>query len=270
MSARTVPVVLVHGWKSHPGIWNRLLPRLRETGIPAWVFDYTALDGATMEEIAGALGEFIDERRTEEGYTGSIDIVCHSIGSCVTRCLLEVTDGRARHEQVRQLIAIGPPNNGSSLAELFCTPVIGPEITGRLTGTFVPRDFNPAADAIVQACRPGSATMAALRAAGIRPDISYRILCAENFTRTSSFFPCLEGKTFELQPDGRWEMTFAGDGIVPHTDSVLPGATLDVLPAYPTRPGEDPGQYCHLQLPRAPEVVDRVMGYLCQDPAPPG
>ncbi|HVP96193.1 acetyltransferase [Methanoregula sp.] len=269
MSPRTIPVVLVHGWKSHPGIWNRLVPRLHETGTPAWIFDYTSLDGATMEEIAGALGDFIAARRNEVEYTGSIDMVCHSIGSCITRCLLEVTDGQARHERVRQLIAIGPPNNGSSLAELFCDPVIGPEITGRLIGTFVPRNFDPAADVIVQACRPGSATMAALRAAGTRPDILYRLLCAENPAGIPSFFPCFDGKTFELQPDGRWAMTFAGDGIVPHADSVLPGASLDILPAHPSDLEKDPSQYCHLQLPRAPEVVDRVMEYLCEGPVTP-
>ena len=269
MPDRCIPVVLVHGWKSHPGIWNRLFPRLREQDIPVWTFDYTSLDGALMEELAGALGGFIAARRKEENYTGSIDMVCHSIGSCVARFLLEVNDGPARSGRVRQLIAIGPPNNGSALAELFCDPVIGPEITCRLTGTFVPRNFDPAADSIVQACRPGSATMAALRAAGLRPDIAYRVICAENIARTPLFFPCLEGKTFELQQDGGWEMTFAGDGIVPHADSVLPGATLDIVPALPSALKEDPGRYCHLQLPRAPEVVDRVMAYLRPGPAVP-
>jgi hypothetical protein len=64
-------------------------------------------------------------------------------------------------------------------------------------------------------------------------------------------------------------MTFAGDGIVPHADSVLPGATLDIVPALPSALKEDPGRYCHLQLPRAPEVVDRVMAYLRPGPAVP-
>ncbi|MFY9749123.1 MAG: acetyltransferase [Methanoregula sp.] len=262
MPSLPVPVVLVHGWKSHPGIWNRLTPQLNKTDIPAWIFDYTSLDGASMEEIAGALGAFIATRREEEDYTGSIDVVCHSIGSCVARYLFEVTDGRTRNERVRQLIAIGPPNNGSSLAELFCDPVIGPAITGRLCGTFIPRNFDPAADVIVQACRPGSATMAALRMKGIRPDIRYRILCAENITHNPSFFPCFEGKTCELQPGGRWRMTYAGDGIVPRTDSVLPGADMEILPSDPAALEKDAGQYCHLQLPRAPEVVDRIVDYL--------
>ncbi|MFA7693945.1 MAG: acetyltransferase, partial [Methanoregula sp.] len=196
-----------------------------------------------------------------------IDVVCHSIGSCITRYLLEVMDGRARHEQVRQFIAIGPPNNGSALAELFCDPVIGPEITQKLVGTFVPENFDPTSDVIVQACRPGSTTMIALREAGIRPDIRYRLICAENLARIPSFFPCFEGKTCELQPDGSLYMTYSGDGIVPHADSILPGAILEILPADPAALDGDAVQYCHIRLPRAPEVVERVVDCLRYGPA---
>jgi pimeloyl-ACP methyl ester carboxylesterase len=265
MPQEPIPVVLVHGWKSHPGIWNRLTLRLKEEGIPYWSFDFTSLNGASMETIAGALQDYLVTQREERGYAGSIDVVCHSIGSCITRYLLEVIDGQTRHEQVRQLIAIGPPNNGSAIAELFCDPVIGPVITRRLVGTFVPENFDPVANVIVQECRPGSATMKVLRDAGIRPDIRYRLLCAENITRTSSFFPCFEGKTCELLPDGNWHMTYSGDGIVPLADSVLPGAALEILPASPTTLDGDAGQYCHIRLPRAPEVVERVVSYLHQD-----
>ncbi|MFZ0004570.1 MAG: acetyltransferase [Methanoregula sp.] len=265
-----IPVILVHGWKSHPGIWKRLTERLDDSRISYWIFDYTVLDGSAMEEIAKNLGEFIAAKRKEYEYTGSVDIVCHSIGSCIARYLLEVNDGHARHEQVRQLIAIGPPNNGSALAELFCDPVFGPVITGRLCGTFVPRNFDPAADVIVQACRPDSVTMATLRKAGIRSDIQYRLVCAENITQSPSFFPCFEGKTWELRPDGSWGMTYAGDGIVPHSDSVLPGAILDIVPADPAMLEKDPIMYCHIRLPQCQEVVNRVVNYLLHGPVTTG
>jgi len=267
MAPDPLPVILVHGWKSHPGIWNRLVPRLKEEGIPCWSFDYTALNGASMEAIASALGEYIAVRRKEQEYDGPVDIVCHSIGSCVTRYLLEVMDGSAQHERVRRLIAIGPPNNGSALAELFCDPVIGPEITKRLTGTFVPKHFDPSADVIVQACRPKSPTMQALREAGVRPDIEYHLICAENTARTPEFFPAFKGKTCELLPDGNRQMTFAGDGIVPLSDSVLPGASMTVLPRYPPEVcPADAGKYCHILLPRASETVDCVIGFLNAGP----
>lgn len=263
MAPEPVPAILVHGWKSHPGIWNRLVPRLQEEGIPFWSFDYTALGGATIEELALALGTYISRERKEREYYGPVDLVCHSIGSCVTRYLLEVTDGGTRRERVRQLIAIGAPNNGSALAELFCNPSVGPEIARRLTGTFVPQGFDPAADPIVRACRPDSPTMKALRAAGTRPDIAYRLICAENASRDPAFFPALDGKTCELLPGGGWQMTYSGDGIVPGSDSVLPGASLIVLPRDPAEvPSGDTGKYCHILLPRAPETIACVVGYL--------
>ena len=201
---------------------------------------------------------------------GSIDVVCHSIGSCITRYLLEVMDGSARHEQVRQLIAIGPPNNGSSLAELFCDPVIGPEITKRLVGTFVPENFDPAADVIVQACRPGSMTMTVLREAGIRPDITYRLLCAENITCIPSFFPCFEGKTCELQPDGIWHMTSPVTASCRIQIQSFPVRPLRSCLPIPQRLVAMLPSTCHIRLPRAPEVVERVLGYLRQGSANPG
>jgi len=269
MAPDPIPVILVHGWKSHPGIWNRLVPRLKEEKIPFWNFDYTSLNGASMEEIARALREYTAAQRDVQGYDGPVDIVCHSIGSCVTRYLLEVMDGTARRERVRRLVAIGPPNNGSALAELFCDPVLGPEIARRLTGTFVPDGFDPTADVIVQACRPKSPTMQALKEAGMRPDIAYHLICAENTARVPAFFPPFEGKTCELLPDGTWQMTYAGDGIVPLSDSALPGASITVLPAaHAGVPAGDAGQYCHILLPRAPEAVACAIGYLGHGPVP--
>jgi len=269
MTPEPIPVILVHGWKSHPGIWNRLVPQLKEAEIPFWSFDYTPLNGASMEEIARALHEYIAGQRGSWGYDGPADIVCHSIGSCVTRYLLEVMDGSARRERVRRLIAIGPPNNGSSLAELFCDPAIGPGIARKLTGTFVPENFDPAADVIVQACRPKSPTMQALREAGRRPDIAYHLICAENTARVPGFFSPFEGKTCELLPDGNWQMTYAGDGIVPLSDSVLSGASMTILPRDPAAvPAADAGRYCHILLPRAPEAVACVIGYLRHTPGP--
>ena len=61
-------------------------------------------------------------------------------------------------------------------------------------------------------------------------------------------------------------MTHAGDGIVAHSESYLPDAHIDILPADPASLMEDPEQYCHLHLPRNPEVIDQVMAYLC-DPS---
>jgi hypothetical protein len=104
--------------------------------------------------------------------------------------------------------------------------------------------------------------METLRKAGLRRDISYRIICAENRTGTPHFFPCFDGMTYELQEDGRWRMTCAGDGIVPHSDSVLPGAELTILPADPAALMTCRDQFCHIRLPRNPEVIERIIYFL--------
>lgn len=261
---KNCPVVLVHGWKSRPGVWKRLVPQIESASIPCRVFDYSGMmSDIPLPEIAAALGDHISLMREETGYAGPVDMVCHSVGSCVARYLLEVME---REEKVRQLICLGPTNNGSSLSELFNDPEHGPQILDRLAGVFVPRRYDPADDVIAQEVRPGSRTIAALREAKPRHDIMYRLILTANLSATPAFFPYFEGKTWTLDSDGEWGTTYAGDGIVPHTDAYLPGAGLDILPIDSARLGEHPELYCHITLPKNPEVMERVMEYL-RDPA---
>jgi len=264
MNNEPYPVILVHGWNSHPGIWNRLVPRLSETAIPFWKFDHAGMNGADIPELAAALASFVSEKRDENGYAGPVDIVCHSIGTCIARFVLEVMDRNDRHQNVRQLIGLGPPNNGSALAELFHDPLMGGEIINRLTGVFVPRGFDPSADSLVQDVRPASPAMHILRSAGIRSDITYRVIVTANPGGRPDFFPLFKGKTWDLDREGRWQQTWEGDGIVSHNESRLPGISLDILPLDPddALPSLLPDQYCHLNLPRNPVVIERVMQYL--------
>ena len=264
MTPAPVPVILVHGWNSHPGAWNRLGERLDAAGIPSARFDHSALRNADLAMIARELGAFIAGWRRQNDHAGPVDLVCHSVGTCITRYLLEVLDREARQEQVRQLIALGPPNNGSALAELFVDPDQGPALIRHLTGIFVPPGFDPAADAIVQDVRLGSVFMRRLRTAGVRPDIIYRIIVTANPSGDPAFFPLFEGKTWELAGPRRYTRTLLGDGIVAHTESTLPGISLDIIGAGEngTRGHVPSVQYCHIQLTKNPEVCDRVLRYL--------
>jgi pimeloyl-ACP methyl ester carboxylesterase len=257
-----VPVVLVHGWKSHPGIWKKLVPRLSEEYIPFWNFDHVAMDETSLEEIAIGLQKYIGSMRAETGYSGSIDIVCHSMGTCIARYLLEVVDGQEKREKVRQLIGIGPPNNGSAMAELFNHPDHGQRVINTLTGIFVPEGYIPADDVIVQEFRPGSETMKTLSRAGLRNDIAYRIILSTNLTQTPDLFPQFNGKTPEIRADGSWHLTWEGDGIVTHADSHLPGAEIVILPRDMENFNQSPDQYSHIKLPRNSEVVEQVIHFL--------
>jgi hypothetical protein len=219
---------------------------------------------ATVPEIAVALGRYLRSMRDRAGYYGPIDIVCHSMGSCIARYFLEVQDGAGKEEPVRHLICLGPPNNGSALAELFCNPRRNDEIIGQLSGIFVPPGYDPGADPLVQDVRPGSTVMQDLRDAGTRPDIAYRIIVTTNTGEDPAFFPWFLGKTWERSEGGTFRTTFEGDGIVPLTESCLPGIPPDVITSGRAsgNPAIPPVQYCHINLPRNPVVVERILHYL--------
>jgi triacylglycerol lipase len=258
------PVILVHGWNSHPGVWKKLIVHLKTAGIPYSIFDHTGMKGSALPEISESLLYYIREIRSDNAWSGPVDIVCHSLGTCIVRYLLEVVDGTERKQLIRQLIGLGPPNTGSALAELFNDPKHGEEIINKLTGVFVPLGFDPAADQLVQDVRPGSQVILNLRSAGLRPDITYRIIVTTNPKEIHGFFPWFEGKTWEMTDDGSYRVTLDGDGVVAYRESVLPGISLDILPA-PLEQEENlpsPDQYCHINLPRNPLVIDRIMQYL--------
>ena len=232
MTGDRVPVILVHGWNSHPGVWKRLVVRLEEAGIPYRKFDHMGMRASALPDIAESFNDFFKEVLEENNWSGPVDIVCHSLGTCIVRYLLEVSDGAKRNLSVRQLIGLGPPNNGSALAELFNDAQRGEEIINRLTGVFVPKGFDPAADRMVQDVRPESPVMHNLRTAGLRTDITYRIIVTGNPHEDAGFFPWFEGKTWEIADDGKYHATLEGDGVVAHRESALPGISLDILSAF--------------------------------------
>ncbi len=206
--------------------------------------------------------------RDRTGYDGPVDIVCHSFGACIARqCAGSGRRGGPDGTRVRQLTMLGPPNNGSSLAELFSGPDRGRAVTARLAGVFVPSEFDPLADPIVQDMRPGSPDDAG--SPGRRHPGRHRLPGDRDREpcRRSRFFPWFGGKTWELDGNGRFRQTLHGDGVVARSESVLPGVPLEVL-----APGTDGGRqipplhFCHIRLPRNPAVIDRVMEHLL-DPA---
>jgi len=254
------PVVLVHGWNHHPGIWNKLCPRLVNEGVPVWRFDFSTMEHPSIPTVASAFGSYLKAMREETGYSGAIDIVCHSLGTCAARYFFEVMDGKV---PVRQLIGLGAPNTGSALAELFFDPENGREIRQKLAGIFVPAGFDPAADPLVCDVRFESTVMQDLERAGLREDIEYHEIVTKNTGQDPAFFPWFGGRTWEMDDNHLFHATFCGDGIVSNRESALPGITPDVIPS--TGPDAlPPVQYCHINMPRNPVVMDHVLRLLRQ------
>jgi pimeloyl-ACP methyl ester carboxylesterase len=52
MTSDRYPVILVHGWNSHPGVWKSLVVLLETAGIPYRRFDHTGMQGSALPEIA--------------------------------------------------------------------------------------------------------------------------------------------------------------------------------------------------------------------------
>ena len=101
MSGDQYPVILVHGWNSHPGIWKKLVVHLEAAGIQYGSFDHSGMRDLSLPEISGALLEYIRTIRDENGWSGPADIVSHSMGTCIVRYLLEVTDGVGHNQNPR-------------------------------------------------------------------------------------------------------------------------------------------------------------------------
>ncbi len=263
------PVVLVHGWKSSPHIWSRLIPRLEESGIEYYLFDHSKKNYSDSLLIADELGEFIADIQSRAGCPGAVDIVSHSLGTTITRYLLEVADTK-RQFKVRRFIGIGPVNRASTLAELFNDGRYAPEILKTLAGVFVPKEFSAADDVLVQGVRFGGKLVANLSDATKRDDIDYRFIVAVNKTRNPDFFRLLEGKTWVFpnrDPTGTPVLTYDGDGIVALCESALKDTGYSLLPKDADYFSEKPGSYCHILLPTNREAIDCVVGYLTADNA---
>jgi triacylglycerol lipase len=61
--------------------------RLDEEEIHYRRFDHTGMRDRGLPEISRALDAYLKKVRPECGWTGPVDIVCHSMGTCIVRYL---------------------------------------------------------------------------------------------------------------------------------------------------------------------------------------
>ncbi len=114
-------VLLIHGLDEPGAIWDDLALRLSDAGIPTARFEYPndqAIASST-DLFAAALRELL-ARGVQR-----LDIVAHSMGGLVARDALtrpSIYNGAAQgHDDlpdIRTLIMVGPPNQGSPFARL--------------------------------------------------------------------------------------------------------------------------------------------------------
>ncbi|MFW5652679.1 MAG: esterase/lipase family protein [Planctomycetota bacterium] len=117
-------VVLVHGLDDPGIIWNELIPELLGAGHTVLRFEYP--NDQPIAESASLFAEELESLRTAG--VDNLSIVAHSMGSLVTREVLtnpvwyagQASWGGAaeRLPTVDRFIMVGPPNHGSSLANL--------------------------------------------------------------------------------------------------------------------------------------------------------
>jgi pimeloyl-ACP methyl ester carboxylesterase len=263
MSNDTYPVILVHGWNSHPAIWYRLALRMKKAGFQCHIFNYSDKRGLPIEDIARLLLDYIREIRILSRWVRPVNIVAHSLGSLVVRYLLEVMDSEQKNLNVRQMIMIAAPNKGSILAELMYTKAYFPLISAELTGVFIPRDYDRFSDMYLQNARHTSNFMDNLRSAGLRPDIEYRNILTINSRKNPDFCPWFKGMTWEMTESGEYRLTHDGDGVVSLSESAYQGIHLDIL--HTSMDEEKSMQielFGHMYQPKNPLVIDLVMQYL--------
>ncbi len=174
----TYPVILVHGWLGSEADWTNMEKTLDDAGFAKnrdyFAFNYNGYDDP--RNATGKLQTFIEQTK-DTLYTFSksdgseyarddikFTIVCHSMGSLVTRYYMEVEGGAGN---VAQWIGIGPTNHGSALAN---------KIPDSLLSLLSSQLGRPA----VLQLRTDSDTVKTLEAHHLAPGVTYRVIVGDN------------------------------------------------------------------------------------------
>ncbi|GEM_PF-3262891 len=270
-----VPVILVHGWRpdKRTWVWDELIASLNSHQIPyRQVFledDGKHPDGSLSPELyVGKVAAAFDFYR-HSGYTGKVDVVCHSMGAMVTRLAMEQQSGYG--SRVRQWIGIAPVNQGAALADY---PGLLPLKVLSWLASVGYKDVR--SDGAITGMRIEGAPAKTLASLPRSPGVIYRVIAGYNpctnddlacRTNLSPDFknPHLgPGKTVARLVDNRGVVhthawTHYGDSVVALAQSKLPGASS--MDCYPW--------LGHTSLPRDSAVVARVVNYLLNTNFPP-
>jgi PKD repeat protein len=230
---RPVPVVLVHGWRGNPSVWNILKTDLLAIGYSEddiLVFNY---EPGLEEPIGYAtnLAAAVSNWRTNNGnYDGKIDIICHSYGAIVSRWYMEqMTDseGNLNGKNVRLWVGLAPVNQGAAIADI--QPAITPLV-------WLNRLFNVhffGIEPAITHMKTTSATVKKLKSSYPIPGVTYKVIVGYNAATTPAQrvqYPGHGGYTLEKKANGFYRFTQLGDGVVANAQSGLLNAGIDYMP----------------------------------------
>ncbi|MDQ6865879.1 MAG: alpha/beta fold hydrolase [Thermoproteota archaeon] len=119
---KPLPVLLIHGYLSDAAVWNKWQDLLKKDGIPVFAITFQQSDDKCGSAAAHAkeLSKKIGDIKSQTGQN-QVNVVGHSKGGLDARVYL----ANGTHD-VANLIMIGTPNAGSSLAQPSntCAPAV--------------------------------------------------------------------------------------------------------------------------------------------------
>lgn len=260
-----VPVVLIYGWHGAPGAWDVLRPALSKEGIDYWDFDYNTSIDPTVS--ANTLSDFIQKKRLTykrdlypNGYTGKIDIVCHSMGAIVSRWYMEQ---KGHGNEIRQWIGIAPAHGGSAGAD---SQSFQNEASDDSTITGWQYLICSIFGDSTRYLQTNSVVELILKYDQISPSTTYRVIAGWNPHHDVQFGYGALYRTRAVAPNGSYYWTFNGDMIVAAAQSYQKGMGFDCFPIL--NEGEEGGNYesrcnfSHVHIHHSPAVINRVIKYL--------
>nr|WP_172635214.1 disaggregatase related repeat-containing protein [Methanomethylovorans hollandica] len=269
----TIPVVLVHGFMSSSETWVDMSSALQKNGFEVWNFDYGIYSTQNPQDIAPKLSDFIEGKRNDltyngQKYNGKIDIVCHSMGSIVSRLYMEHYQGGIHGKDVRQWIGIAPAHGGSAGADIYIP--VG-QVKSQILLNFMqatPPEYYAFYQQIglaVNELKTDSNSVKSLASGSLSPTTKYRVLVGWNPTHSSQFGGNLLSATLAKntsRPDPYY-WTDSGDMIVATAQSY--DQRIKNFEAFPINGnlGDSPAEeFDHIHIIKSPTVIQYVIDCL--------
>jgi len=249
----TIPVVLVHGFRSDAARWQSMSNELQKNGFEVWNFDYKDSNTADPRIISLELAAFIEKKRHDLSYngqehTGKVDVICHSMGAIVSRLYMEVDEGGVHGKEVRQWIGIAPAHHGAALAN---------HRTDSLATFTFARLFGGDAGWELQTFSP-----TVLSLGPISRTTKYRVLAGWNPTHDPEFGNGYLSATLAEKIDASGSThywTHSGDMIIATEQSYDPEMQFEAFPIGGKLGNSPANEFDHIHIINSPTVIQYVI-----------